>query len=178
MLFTVQPQRIRLETPDGYDPAPSFSAMAAVAAFIGPSGTESSTSQPVTNQQVGVQGGTGIGANNTGTAGNSGVTTSGSGNTITVESSDPALVEAAFSASESNSVAALEALQTVENNAAATNQAAIVGNAQVSTGALQYGAGQPVGSAFSTSPLSSFSPTEIAVAAAIAFLVLILAIRK
>ena len=144
-----------------------------------PSGSESTESQASTQQSVGVQGGTGIGAQNSGTAGNTGVTTTGSGNTISVEDSDPALVESAFSAATQTSSDALTALENVEANAAATNQLAIVGNANVSTGALQYGQGQTLGSAFSSgSVFGNLSTGELIALAAGGLLLLFLLIRR
>lgn len=142
--------------------------------LLGPSGSESTQTQASTAQQVGVQGGTGVGAQNSGTAGNSGVTTTGSGDHISVTTSDPQIVEAAFSAATQTSSDALTALENVESNAAATNQLAIVGNANVSTAADQLTAGQPIGSAFG----AGLSGNSLYLVIGGAFLILLLILRR
>ena len=153
--------------------------------LLGPSGTESSSSQASTQQSVGVQGGTAVGAQNSGTAGNSGVTTTGSGNHITVTSSDPATVQAALDlgatsvvASANNANNALTALEQIEANATTSTNLALASNANVSTGALQYGAGQTVGQAVpGNSPFSTFTPTELGIGALALLALLIFAAK-
>lgn len=174
MLWKPDMRRIRLEQPEGFNIAPSPAAFQSTAFFNGPQTSASSSQQASTNQQVGVQGGTGIGAGSTttGPVGNTGITTTGSGNHISISSSDPDVVEAAIASntaiagqsivsSQATTGAALQDLEFEEEQAGATAQTAVAGGLNAATSALQYRAGQPVDQAVSANPFANLSTSTI-----------------
>lgn len=153
--------------------------------LLGPSGSESSTSQATTQQQVGAQGGgdgsttvaTGAGSSNTGAQGNQGVTVTGGTSTVNITSTDASTVQGALGLGEqavadasTNTNTALSALEQIESENSVVEASTIQGNANVATGAEQAISGQQVSSAFGSNNGGNFSGTEI-----IAFGALILA---
>jgi hypothetical protein len=185
MIWKPSLKRFALERPDG-DTASPFSALAAAACFNGPDTSDESSAQSATNQQLGVEGGSGgatvaVGAQADAAGsvlGDEGLTTTGNGNHISVTTSDPDVVEAALNTvgsvannaiigSDLNTEEAFGSLENVEASTAATEQQAVAAGANTSTAALQYAGGQPVDQAVSQGLFANVSPATLIAAAGV-----------